>query len=287
MYRGDIMRCEKKISSSVESHVMISYDSTSILFSTRGTFIVNLGFEKITLSPGDTIIVNRGEPYFVTPIGDVGEYFVFEFSPKTILSKIDSTDNSYEVLFLPCVHSGRLHFSSRELSNKGILPMLQRASEKCLNKSYGYEIFLLSAISAVISFAVEAWQSDDSRIFEITKITSTGKLMKKAMIYLDEHPDDMSEQSCAAALGVSTSYLSRIFKRVMSLSFCEYTNSLRLKKANRMLISTDVSVAEISNSVGFTAVSYFISSFKSKYGLTPSKYREKFFILTTNNALDS
>ena len=50
---------------------------------------------------------------------------------------------------------------------------------------------------------------------------------------------------------------------------------IRLIRAERALIATDDTIAEICRDCGFNTVSYFIATFRRNKGMTPAVYREK------------
>lgn len=73
---------------------------------------------------------------------------------------------------------------------------------------------------------------------------------------------------------VNTSYLSRIFKEHMGISFQEYINSIRLQKAVEKLINTDSLINDIAFECGFANIKAFHNSFRKKYHQTPGEYRK-------------
>ena len=99
-------------------------------------------------------------------------------------------------------------------------------------------------------------------------------LITRALEYVKEHYIETSEESCARALGVSPSYLSRVFKKGMRTSFSSHLGSVKLKEAEKLLLSSAMSVTEIAASVGFSSSAYFISVFKNRYHMTPARYRK-------------
>lgn len=54
-----------------------------------------------------------------------------------------------------------------------------------------------------------------------------------------------------------------------------YVNKLRLNEALLLLMSSDHSILEISQMVGFSTVNYFNKIFKSKYHCSPREYKNK------------
>ena len=56
----------------------------------------------------------------------------------------------------------------------------------------------------------------------------------------------------------------------------EFIKNLKLEKAEMLLKKTDHIIAEIAYQTGFPTPHYFSKSFKVKYGILPSEYRQKY-----------
>jgi AraC family transcriptional regulator len=80
--------------------------------------------------------------------------------------------------------------------------------------------------------------------------------------------DDISRQSC-----LSPTHLFRTFKQIYNCSPHQYLIQIRLDNARHMLRSTNYTLNEIVNLVGFTCPSTFIKLFKNKFQFTPGTYR--------------
>ncbi len=89
-----------------------------------------------------------------------------------------------------------------------------------------------------------------------------------------QHPDfNISE--LASQLNVSHSSLHRKIKASANQSPTEFIRDIRLKKAIMLMKDNKYNIDEISTYVGFNSTSYFMRSFKRKYGNTPKEYRRK------------
>jgi AraC-like DNA-binding protein len=55
----------------------------------------------------------------------------------------------------------------------------------------------------------------------------------------------------------------------------DYILTVRLKKAKFLLSSGDLTISEVASKVGFSSQGYFSTVFKSKFGVTPSEFKEK------------
>jgi AraC-like DNA-binding protein len=60
----------------------------------------------------------------------------------------------------------------------------------------------------------------------------------------------------------------------MRTSFTAYVCEVRLREAERLLLTTKKSVTEIAIEVGFSTASYFIDRFRVLHGVTPHQYRQ-------------
>lgn len=93
---------------------------------------------------------------------------------------------------------------------------------------------------------------------------------------IQNHHGRISRQELETTLSYSGSYLNRIVKKYSGYSIKQYALSISLKKAVDLLQSTDMPVNEICNTLHFSNLTYFYSSFQKKYGTTPKKYRENY-----------
>lgn len=92
--------------------------------------------------------------------------------------------------------------------------------------------------------------------------------------WIDSHLDeDLGLDSLASRFGISTSLLSREFRRHAGQSVVEYYNFRRVEQSAQRLAAGRGTVAEIARSSGFSNLSHFHRQFKAFYGLTPAAFR--------------
>jgi len=90
------------------------------------------------------------------------------------------------------------------------------------------------------------------------------------------HTPENIEEGLPALLrhsGFSHGHLCRIMKKTFGISPSQYITDLRLQYAANLLSTTDHDILSISVQLGFSSLSHFITIFKKKYGVPPSKYR--------------
>lgn len=57
------------------------------------------------------------------------------------------------------------------------------------------------------------------------------------------------------------------------MNYCEYIHRCQLDQSVKLLTETNMTVKEISWHCGFCTASYFIRTFKDRYGMSPERYR--------------
>ncbi|MGL5150554.1 MAG: helix-turn-helix domain-containing protein [Clostridium sp.] len=74
---------------------------------------------------------------------------------------------------------------------------------------------------------------------------------------------------------LSPHYLSHEIKYATGYSFTDLINQTRVEESIKLLLSTDMSITEISDEIGFSHPRYFNKHFKTIFGMTPLQYRRK------------
>ncbi|MNC43867.1 HTH-type transcriptional activator Btr [compost metagenome] len=100
--------------------------------------------------------------------------------------------------------------------------------------------------------------------------------LKPVLDYVEENLENriQVEEVCRIA-NVSYYYFVKYFKKVMGMSFLEYVNFKKIKKAERMLLTQDVSVTQVADSIGMPNMAHFYKVFKKHNHCSPNEYRKK------------
>ena len=92
-------------------------------------------------------------------------------------------------------------------------------------------------------------------------------------VHLHLH-ETITLRQAAEAVGISESYLSRLFQKETGISFVDYIQKERVEAACSMLAHSEYSLSEIGEYLGFANQSYFIRIFRKFKGTTPARYRK-------------
>lgn len=89
----------------------------------------------------------------------------------------------------------------------------------------------------------------------------------------ENYAQDLSLDLLSEHFHFSATYISRLIRRSYGRNFTEILSDTRLNEAKKLLQNSSLKTAEIGRAVGYHDTSYFIQSFKKRYGATPNEYR--------------
>lgn len=222
------------------------------------------------INPGDIFIVPSGLVHkIISPNYGKRYVFLMEITPLTSLEgysaiapvmsspiTINKAENPkvYEDLYQTLVKIRNIYFSDNQFS----------------------ELRIHSLITEFLIVLAEN-HANQGVLFENTRLYKQKEYSQKfnaVLEYMDKHYNEPIELEDMAELsGFSKFHFSRLFKQYTDMTFCDYINYRRIKVAESLLASPDLSITEVSMQAGFPSISTFNRVFKQKHGCTPTEYR--------------
>ena len=112
----------------------------------------------------------------------------------------------------------------------------------------------------------------------IKKQSIISKSITMCIEYVYNHIHDrITIEDLAAYTDLSPSYLSRLFKKELGISVSDYIREKKIDKAQNLLKYSDFTPVEIANYLSFSSQSHFIQTFEKMVGMTPKKYRDRYY----------
>ena len=103
------------------------------------------------------------------------------------------------------------------------------------------------------------------------------RIINKIVRFVQNHlAEEISLSVLAEEFHFSTQYVSQLFKNEIGVNFLTYLTNIRMEKAKKLLLSTDLPIAEVSEQTGYGDYRVFTKVFKKSEGVTPSQYRRDF-----------
>lgn len=108
-------------------------------------------------------------------------------------------------------------------------------------------------------------------------ISKSNSLVYVVQKYIKEHLEqEICRNTVADYIHMNPDYLDRLFKKEFGLSVSQYIKEKKIDYAKTLLRTTNLSVSEIAQRLGYINLSHFIASFKQITNMTPVNYRKKY-----------
>ena len=119
-------------------------------------------------------------------------------------------------------------------------------------------------------------------MLEFTELVKRAKEARSGLSYVDACKEYIEKNlrknlqvgDIAPAIGLSRTYLSRLFHQAEGITVQQYIQKEKCRHAAQMLQYTDYSISQIAQYFGFSSQSYFGACFQTWYGMTPNAYRK-------------
>lgn len=258
-------------------------------FVTSGTLSLLIDGEPLELSKGDLCIFNKGDTQAPAACTDC-EYFYLHFECDA-----EITELSAERLFEDINEKNRAFVESAFLDYgrydhmKALLPSRFHIDD---NDVFEYLVnefkkLRLNVWDVSIEKRLELCAGASALLLKLERIWSnsyatrtTDRSLRNLSIV--KRIADFVEENCEQAFGsaqieklfsISYDHANRLFSKQMGMGIIAYRNHLRVEKAKILLLTTDKSVEEISDDVGFSDKYYFSKFFKRIVGVSPKHFK--------------
>ena len=114
----------------------------------------------------------------------------------------------------------------------------------------------------------------DNAMSPVKNHTDTA-IIEQSIQYIKNHVNEkITLQDLAGEVGLSPSYFSRLFKKEIGFAPIEYVAITKINFAKLMLRTTNSSISEIAETLGYSSDSSFINAFRLRRGMSPHSYRK-------------
>lgn len=235
-----------------------------------------VGGEWVSFGVGDLLVINSNVAHNFEFRLPKNKYICIKVLPEVIyFSENPMYDVKYVVPFLQHNLIPYRYFSKTELEGSEIPQICHLMYSNWKRQEYGYEIELKSQFLKLFLWIIRYDHTHGRVPMEQTSDISYEniQLIQRSMDFINANFADITETDAAANVNLSYSYYSKLFRRVVGKNFHDYLTTVRINEAERLLLSTDLSVTEIALTSGFATSSHFIETFRKVKHLTPKQYR--------------
>lgn len=289
-----IVNCESNDSNAVQSWVTQSLSSKSTLFVSIGDMVndilrLNHSYETASFvlachSPEKTGVVITSEEAMQEISLNYSYPKVDE--ARLIAALLSANDEQAKAALTSIVEK----FDSSKVNIKVLWGIYVSVINNVKSALESEQYLLTDMAHCIRQFALTEFQSYQKlsdafseTILQFSKVVAAGKadggsqVIKNIYNEINKHylSYNVSLNFVAGNIGLSPSYVTKIFKEATGYSVKEYIDLKKMQKAKELLSDTQLSLGDISTQIGFLDTQSFCRKFKAMEGMTPNSYRRK------------
>ncbi len=242
-----------------------------------GVFKQTINNKEVSLSEGDICILDTNVYHSYEPLGE-----------DDIIINILISKSFFDINFMGMLYNNDVfsNFLAKEMNDKKIVQYLIFKSMKSesikdimtkllcefYDKTIGYETVIRLNILLLFTelLRIKKLSSEEDPINQYND-----SVISKINNYLKENYKDATLKKVAIHFNYHPVYMSDFIKNKTGINFKDMIQEYKLKEACILLESTNLSISEIINKVGYSNTSYFYKIFKEHFHVTPNLYRDK------------
>lgn len=136
------------------------------------------------------------------------------------------------------------------------------------------KLFFDAKVAEAVSLVVKR-QLNKSKNSQIKVSEKDREFIQSVTCYINDHfAFDIRQEQLARIACMGTTKLKKTFKSIHGCTITEYIQHKRISHSEHLLGYTNLSIQQVSETVGYTSGSRFSALFKKYIGLLPSEYRK-------------
>lgn len=256
------------------------HNEVEIIYVKQGVIHMGIGEESIEAGEGEFVLIAGGRAHYV--LASPGSIrYVYQFHENFFYDLLQEKENR---------DSWRQLWRSYQAYSRVWEPGLAEEVKKLLNLIYeedqrkqeGYTFAVKGYLSLIVlklyrskAYQKKANKENDKEGF----VSESNYVLEKLdciFRYVEEnYQDQISLEEAADAIGFSTFYFTRFFKKNVGKTFLQFLNEYRIEKAKWLLINEELSVNEMIEQIGIGSTKTYYRLFKEIAGVSPSEYKRK------------
>lgn len=266
----------------IKSKVPINYvqltltwhEQLEILYFSKGDAIVQINSQKYIAQDDDIFIINPCEPHSVNSYMGIPEFDCIMID-KQIYSSTEK--DICEVKYVKPMDNHQIWFDNLIRANKELIRLINKILDEITNSEFAYELSVKGAVHNILAYLFRNNVNTIKSNSDLKRNMLSYQRLNPVFQYIeDNYATEIKVEHLAKLSYLSTSHFSRLFKQVTGKSSTQYINEYRISKAEVLLKTTNLSISEVAERVGFINSSYFAKWLKTLKNTTPTELRRKF-----------
>lgn len=245
------------------------HNNFEIIFVTKGTSTFLIEGKKVKAKKNRLVLISNLENHSMTIDETPYERYVINLNNLLKINLLPSEIYTKTLQNRPKDFPYIFEFEDEEAEIAIQILSLLLKEKNADEFSEHYESLLINQLLIII------YRSNPD-FFKNTK-TDFENTVYKIQDYINEnYKEDINLDLMENKFYISKYEISRNFKKITGYNFKTYLILVRLSRAKALLVNSNLTIAEISNNIGYNSESLFVRMFKKYENTTPTRYRRTY-----------
>lgn len=248
------------------------HEQLEIIRFRKGGAIVQIGNHRYVAEDNDIFVFNPREPHSLSSHAGFPEFDCIMID-KQIYS---STERDIcEHKYVKPMENHQIWFDNHIKNSAELLELIEQLLNEIINNEFAYELAVKGAIHNMLAHLFRNHINTIKSNSELKRSMLSYERLNPVFQYIENnYASEIKIENLASLTYLSTSHFSRLFKQATGKTATQYINEFRISKAEVLLKTTDLSVSDVAERVGFTSSSYFAKWLKTLRNTTPTELRK-------------
>ncbi|MGO4185275.1 helix-turn-helix domain-containing protein [Paenibacillus sp. TAF43_2] len=251
------------------------HKQVELLLILEGELDVYVDEESFHLTSGDIVLIGASELHSDRS-HNLLDYIVLQFDLEPFFDQSTIPYMRYFSETQTPLSKANYIFQENNTAKQQAVSYIHQLLHETTHKEAGYEL----AVSVLVKQILLLLLRNDSRKVLIEQDNFERIRLKPVLDYIENHLTDriQVEEVCKIA-NMSYYYFVKYFKKTIGLSFTEYVNYRKVKWAERILLTKDLSISEVGERIGMPNMAHFYKMFKKYNDCSPKQFQRKMLVL--------
>lgn len=225
----------------------------------------------VVLGPGDVMVLGSSQLHRTHKAStDTLRYVVFQVDLER---HFDQSTMPYLYCFSELTQpldNLNYIFAENETAKCEMHALIMEIFQESQTRMRGYELAISASIKELMLLLLRA---DTRNVLNYTEEAGLNRL-RPVLDYVDAHlQDKLAVEDACALLNLSYHYFIKYFKRIMGVSFMDHVNYKRIKRAECLLLTSELSITDVGYEVGISNMAQFYKLFKRHNQCSPKEFK--------------
>ena len=258
------------------------HEEIEIIYCLEGEMQVGLNNEIYTIQPRDIFLIGGGEVHHFTSGYKESKCVIIQFG----LSFFDSFSGiiSDRRFIRPLLgYSKKLGKDEQADIHDKMECQILAIIDEYREKKEGYQMALKARIYDLVVILLRQVPMEPYGAREKSRQIRRLKRLEKVFGYVEaNYSQNITLDEIAKVANYSPYHFSRFFRESTGMTFWDYLNSFRIRRAEVLLLDEELTITEIAYKAGFNSIKTFNRVFRKLKGCSPSEYKRRYYDNSSN-----